>query len=533
MLRFLLLSILPFCVLSHAPQLRGQDDDVTTGPGSSSSGKTSSRYLRGVAPEESAPALLRILGGHVTTAGISLQAIVLDSSGLEVSHLGLPGKWTLEWGCADRNRYEAMEPIVQGPLPPRSAVNHYQIMIDNSLTSQGLLTAIAPSVREVLSGYSESDSFSISTFSQTTTEVCGWELAVDASRSLAETKLSAPKGIPAVYTAMMSGLRVFDKKSTTNNILIFVTASDDLASLDVSVNDVVRYAKQRGVTMYVIKIGTSVRGYPYRYISEATGGRLYSIHSTSADGIDSVIKEILLSRNNHAEVFATKFHPSTGCPTLQVHLLYTHNNRVIADTFSIPVSTVPFRRYNGAIVAAFDDTTDSNIQEYYSGLTLLASNLMADTLRRIRIIGHVGSEITSNATRRGFERARHVADFLKALGVRDEQIEIQSRGSSKPMFLEQVDGTQKMLNNRVEALYITPADDPYSIVVDYVVSEQIAGTKVTDWEKRGYKAYFEAALNDGRPEYEIILWGYKTREAAQKAASELRSKYGVKEYLLR
>jgi len=85
----------------------------------------------------------------------------------------------------------------------------------------------------------------------------------------------------------------------------------------------------------------------------------------------------------------------------------------------------------------------------------------------------------------------------------------------------------------VEALYITPADDPYSIVVDYVVSEQIAGTKVTDWEKRGYKAYFEAALKDGRPEYEIILWGYKTREAAQKAASELRSKYGVKEYLLR
>lgn len=507
--------------------------DVSTGPVLIDQSVLPSEYMRGIGSNEYKPTSLRIVGLRTSRSGITLEAILLDKNGNALGTVENQGVWSATVNCKNSPLGEPVIPTVaQLTWRSSSPTSRYAVLLDHSITSHDITKEALKGLYNLLPGIPGQDSIEIATFDHTTFEVTPLTTFSQAAVACNEVKLPDPSGIPASLTAMMSSLRVFDGKPASRNTLIVVTASNDMASLLYSTDDIVNKAKTLGVRIVVIKVGHTARGYLYRFLAASTGGRMYSLEFDDVEHIAPIIREVVYATNHHLEAFVNSPITNYTCNDLLLRLAWTADDGLtLADTMLLPLTT-PRYGNSTAIVAAFQDTTDRGLHEYYPLLAVLADDLASNPNKRIRLVGHVSPDIENDAFRRGLERAEHVAGYLKANGVGENQIETFSDGALKPLYYLQLDGTQRLLNNRVEASFILPSDQPYTIQVEQVVSEQLAAKSVKKWEERGYKAYFEPAVVKHQPRYDVILWGYSTKDDA-KSAAKLLKKYGVTEYMVR
>jgi len=79
----------------------------------------------------------------------------------------------------------------------------------------------------------------------------------------------------------------------------------------------------------------------------------------------------------------------------------------------------------------------------------------------------------------------------------------------------------------VEAYFLMASDLPYTITVGQYATESQAEEAVATWQDRGFKAYFDPVVVKREPAYQVKLWGYGTREDAEKDASRVKRKYHV------
>lgn len=506
-------------------------DQVSTGPDLPGSSTTTSSYMRGIGSSAAAPSAVHIVGIQRKGNDVTVQAVLIDEYGNAMGALVDRGSWQTQVGCVDAalstyTPHTVSEHAWQaGDAPSKVAV-----LIDNSVVSQNTARDVVRSIQDVLPTMSGSDLVSISTFDHHIHPLCTNVSLLEASELVVADSVSDPEGIPAVYSAMMHTMEEWGRDKS-NNILILVTASNDLASLAYSTQDIVKQARGTGTRIYVVRIGMSPYGHVYRYLSTGTGGRLYTITPESVSVAGQIIREILYSAKHHVTITSTSPLPAS-CDEAVVRLSWTEEGgSSLTDTMVVDLRDHEYRTTT-AVIAAFSDNTDRGLRSYNVILEDVAADLVANPNKRIRITGHVAQDITTNAVLRGRDRAENVAGFLTALGVATHQLEIESAGNSKPMYFLQMDGSQRLLNNRVEAMYLNPTDLPYTIAVEHVPSEEKAASRVQWWTKKGYKAYFEPVVIDGMPQCNVVLWGYATRTDAEKAGKGLKQ-HGVKEYTIR
>jgi hypothetical protein len=483
--------------------------------------------MRGAAEQASEPVAFRIIGARSSSAGITVEALALDANGNALAASQLGGSWSVAAGCRGDVLKEGTQPIIEQmqwtTMTPASQV---AVFVDHSLTSEGVAPDILRSLRNVLPSVMGRDSVSVTVFDHDMLQISAAAPTYEAADRCSGDSLGAPTGIPAVYTAMMSGLRILGDKSAESKALIIITASNDMASLTYTSSDIVRRAKEAGAAIHVVKVGTAAQGYVYRYISASTGGRLYTIEIEDAADAAQIVREIMYGMKEHLEIFVPMRRQEGTCDDLLLRVKYVDGAVELADTILIPIRERSFRTTR-AVVAAFEDTTDRGLREFYPILAVLAEDLMSDSTKRLQLVGHVSTDVKGDGTERGMERAGFVRDFLMGYGVRSEQIAVRSDGKRKPMYYLQLDGTQRLLNNRVEAYYLLPDDLPFTIIVDQVDSEEQAESQVNTWTSRGYKAYFDVVVDKRTPSYQIKLWGYKTRTEALDATAVLKRKYNA------
>ncbi len=525
-------STLLLCFVLCSAQAYTQDE-VLTGPVPLPTIGQSSKYMQGIADGLTFPSYLRVVGGSLMREGIMLKVILLDEKGNALGPQHSIGTWHARWGCRGQALTMQSSPVVeQTPWQSAPPLKRLHLMIDNSVCSQGIANEVLTELRNVLPGLIGNDSVAVSVFDHTTLEISPLGPSAVVAERCASTTLGPEAGIPAVYTCMLNGLRIFDRYPSQNNIMIVITASDDLASLGCSTSDVVQAAKEKGATVFIVKVGNSTRGYQYRHLSAATGGRMYILPSDKLQEIGPIVREILYSSKQFLEVLIPSTAAVEHCSEVLIHLGWViEGGSPIADTFMLPIRDRSYKN-TSAIVAAFADSTERGLREYYPILAIIAEELMADSTKRLRLTGHVSPDTELGAMQRGLRRAEHVAGYLKAYGVADRQLEVQSAGSSRPLYYLQIDEMQRLLNNRVEAEYIRPDETPYTIVVERVLTEEQAMDRVEWWSKKNYKAYFEPGVQNRRPVYDIVLWGYALRSEAEKAAKAL-VKLGIKQPIVR
>jgi len=403
-----------------------------------------------------------------------------------------------------------------------------EVLVDHSLTSDGSAADVLHGIRDIIPGFIGTDSVGVSVFDHQITELSPVTAPYLLAQRIDAASIGASDGLPGVYGALLHGLRVLEGRSDDSKALVLVTASDDMTSLGISTEDIIGKARTEGVTLYVIKVGYSAQGYVYRYLTGATGGRLYTIEREDVPDVVHILREILYGIKHHVELFVPQRFDSVACDDLlfSVGWYDTDADTLLADTVMLPVRDRVYATKR-AVVAAFPDTNEVGMREYYPVLTLLAEDLMADSSKVVQLIGHVSPDIKSDHDERALERVGYVAAFLQAAGVPSEQIRVRSAGSRQPLYYLQLDGTQRLLNNRVEAYYLYSADLPFTVTVGQFATEEQAEENVKLWTERGFRSYFEPIVIERSPTYQVKLWGYATEAQAMVDARTAKAKYNA------
>lgn len=508
--------------------------DVSTGPSPLPINTTPSYYLRGASNDTvGSITRLHVAGYRRTPAGLSFNVVLTDQFGNARSAAAAGGSWVIRSGCRGETMATPHVPIVtetawQFDTPPTAAY----VLIDHSLTSSNLAPAVLQSLADRAAGFMGIDSIGIATFDHELFEVSPIDAPFRAGPRCDGLPQQLPAGIPAVYRALRHGISVLgsregsrdDSPAGSTSVVVLVTASNDVASLGMSVRALVEQARSADVAVVVIAVGPDVRGYEYRYLTAATGGCFYRLEAADAESAVDVLREVLYSAKHHTDVFVARDSVRCTEELFIVGWQSDSTSHVIADTIMVP-DVVPELVTNRAVLALFADTTNQGVEDYAAVLQMIAEDLDADTTRVLQLVGHVSPDVRSNHDDRAGERVAVVADALIAAGVRPQQLRVRSDGSRRPLFYLQTDGTQRLLNNRVEAYYLRDADLPYTVLVGQYASEEQALEWVNTWTGRGYRSYMEPILDGRSPAYQVRLWGFSTLQAAESAAQLASKKY--------
>jgi outer membrane protein OmpA-like peptidoglycan-associated protein len=498
--------------------------DVLTGPTGFDPSTLPSAYLRGVTTDTTMrPHAVRVLGTQRDGEALRVRMIVLDSLGnlLPAGLMNLA--ITADVRCADAAPTRTM---ASSRFDVRQGARGTTIIVcDNSLLSGSTSREVVRSLRDVLPTFPARDSVGIVVFDHDVLELAPLGPTSSVADACVPEAVPEPDGLCASFAATLTGLAMAAEHDGPRTVVL-VVASDDNASFSTTTEQIVRRARELDAVVHVLRLGTQSRAFPYRYIASATGGRLTTLPVESAGDVGAHIRELVLGSTSFLDVsFSLTGITSETCGA-SAWLMCNVEDLAAAtplrsDSISLQFVEQAYRT-SPAIVATFADTTEVGLQNFYPLLASMAEELMSDSTLRVELIGHVSDDVTSNADVRARERAGYVRDFLKAYGVRNEQLSVRSDGSRRPLYYFQLDGTQRLMNNRVEARLLTPDAFPYTITVDQVETEAMAYDEVRRWEQRNFKAYFELVVANHAPVYRVKLWGYRTLDEARKGAASAK-----------
>jgi len=503
-------------------QVIGQD--VFTGPTGFAPSTLRSSYLRGATTDTTLrPHTVRILGTQRVGDELQARVVVLDSLGNILPAATMNMSLSAVVKCRDaaptRIAATSTEDVRGGSRG--STV----ILCDNSLLAGTTARTVIASLRDILPTVPERDSVAVVAFDHDVLELSPLAPPSSAAEACAPEAVPEPDGLCASFAALRTGLAMTAEHEGPRTVIL-VTSSDDNASFSTTTGDIVRRARELEATIHVVRIGTQSRAFPYRYVSSSTGGRLTTLSLDQLGDVGAVVREMIFGTSSYLNVrfpFAAVSAASCG---ESAWLMCNVEDLAVAtptrsDSISIALSELTYRT-SPTIIATFADTTEVGLQNFYPLLASMAEEMMTDSTLRIELIGHVSDDITSNADVRARERAGYVRDFLNAYGVRKQQMTVRSDGSRRPLYFFQNDGTQRLMNNRVEARILAPDLYPFTITVDQVETEEMAYDEVRRWEQRSFKAFFELVVVDHTPVYRIKLWGYQTLDEARKGAASAK-----------
>jgi hypothetical protein len=335
-------------------------------------------------------------------------------------------------------------------------------------------------------------------------------------------------GLTALYKAAYKGILTLKQSGRRHKALVLVSGGKDDASILYTMHDVMRSAREFGVVVYAIAVGSNADTYALRMMAEYSGGRFYAVDDGTSDEFQKVLKEIALSYKAFYEITLS------GGTSVQAH------SKVIDATLSFAVEnkgilvseTKPFamseQAYYSAhqIVATFAANSFQADEQYDAQIGALALALKDNPTKVIELVGHTDMQ-GNDGTNRSFalRRAQAVKSRLTAMGAHPAQIRLRSAGREKPVYYFESEEWQSRVNRRVELRWLDPALVPFEILAQAVASEEEAMRLEAEWSTRGYDAYYDAFLVNRIPAYRLKLWGFPTLESAVKTKDELQAKY--------
>jgi hypothetical protein len=514
-------------VKNIAPQ---DEQEVATGPSPLAPSDIPSAYMRGLTSDTAArPTSLRITSVRASGDSIIGEAVLLDSNGNFLRGTDRRGGWKFQARC----RTEDASTSTTFGVPTEQAwssgtANVSAVLcIDNSAASQGMAKKVVQGLQGALSGTVGSDSVAITLYDHDILEIVPMSSTSQAATQCSADSVPDAVGLSAVYASAYAGLSVLHDRVLSFRTIIIVASSDDNASLAYACADVVQRARTMGASINVIRVGSTSTGYVYRYMAGATGGRFYQLPAENVADVGPIVREILYARKQRFR-FTVPMPSSDGdCADVTVSATYALDGAEFADSVRLPLRDRQYRSLYTA-VAAFKDSTDAGLTAFAPTLVTLGEQLMDDPSMNVELVGNVSTEYSGDAYKRGLERAKAVSSYLTTYGVPAQQISVRSEGNTKPLYYLQLEEWQRALNNRVEVRSLRADLEPFTVIVEQVISEELASKSVDLWESRGYKAYFEPVVVNRAPLYRVKLWGYATRAAGEAARDEIKKKYGTK-----
>ncbi len=331
----------------------------------------------------------------------------------------------------------------------------------------------------------------------------------------------------ALYKACFKALDRIASYDSRKKMLLIVAFGDDNASIVYSANDAAALARKIDCPVYVVGIGEAIQNYKPRYLAEISGGFYRGVFKEELERLPLIFREIFLAQKQYYYVETPRPSKLSDCESVRASLFFeTIESKIGGNARYIPKPYAQAIRYQA--LANFDYKKSNVEEEYLPIINSLAAVLKQNPDYDVELIGHAfreGDDIREIELSK--LRAEKVKDKLIELGVNPNQARVRGLGSRKPIYLIPRQSWQEKRNRRVEVRWLDPSLRPYEIDLEIEPSEELARKKVDFWEKKGYKAYYERYIIDGKPAYQVKIWGFKALDEAKTLASELKKKYKI------
>lgn len=500
---------------------------VSTGPELGHS-DSRSQFFKGLATDSATlVSRIKIVGFDRQPDGsLEARVVALDSDGnfIPLSNAGV--QVSADVSCRGQSPIGFQINVADSADKARSGSSAFYVAIDHSMLSKTLTRDVFLSLKRALAEVPSNDSLGIGLINQSLKTM---QRVGPLKRTLENTivdELEESSGISALFASSNNLIREMEN-CRGNKCVIIVTTTGDNASGHVNVRDVVRSFQDSEIKVFVIRVGLDLASHPLRHFASATGGAIYTLEPDDIAMVGDVIREIILSQHwNSAITIPAGIDVIEECttPWMRIRLAADSTHNALIDSIALTPRELSLEP-EPSIVALFDDTTDVGLQQYYPLLLSIAERMTEDINLKIELIGHVGKGEQENADQRALERAQNVQNFLIVNGVLDKQIIVRSEGNRKPRYYFETDGTRRLMNNRVEAVFIKSEQRPYTVIVDQVNTEDEAMIQRSLWTKRNQKVYHEVINDKGQIVYRIVLWGYASKGIADAAATMLKKQY--------
>ncbi|MBP7215007.1 MAG: OmpA family protein, partial [Candidatus Kapabacteria bacterium] len=375
------------------------------------------------------------------------------------------------------------------------------ILLENSLAAYEL-DKVSEQIRTALRNFDNFDRVSFGTFNQNLEMHFENEVPRKAYVNFSTIDIK-PSGTAAYSTAIISTLKkIRDTNVNKNDIIILLAYSEENSSIISTLDEAIKIACSMHIPIYIITLSNDYKSYQMNTIADATGGRLYSLESNEFDKISKVISEIYFGQKVFYQYNLTFLNELKYYPELLIKSALYINQKFIDDArkfyLQVPEIYIPYQ-----ILTIFDYTSNKVPQSYYKKLGELANLLKNNSKSMIEISAYSYFEIDSAKDYDlSLERAQNIRQILIDSGAQPEQIRLKARGNENPLYYLPIKEWQLSYNRRAEVRWLDPELLPYEILAQIVASESDALTKVTNWEKLGFRAYYQRYIINNEIKYQ-------------------------------
>jgi len=398
------------------------------------------------------------------------------------------------------------------------------ILLENSLAAYEL-DKVSEQIRTVLRNFENSDRVSFGTFNQNLEMHFENEMPHTAYVNFPNYNIK-PSGTAAYSSAIIKTLKKIKNTNTNqNNIILLLPYSEENSSITSTMDEAIKIACSMHIPIYVITLSNDYKSYQMNAIADATGGRLYQLESNGFDNISKIISEIYFGQKVFYQYNLTFLNELKYYPELLIKSTLYINQKFIDDTrkfyLQVPEIYIPYQ-----ILAIFDYTSNKVPQSYYNKLSELANLLKNNPNSMIEISAFSYFEIDSSKDYDlSLERAQNIRQILIDSGAHPEQIRLKARGNENPLYYLPIKEWQLSYNRRAEMRWLDPELLPFEILAQIAASESDALTKVTNWEKLGFRSYYQRYIINNEIKYQVKIWGFATEKDAQNEIKKLQERF--------
>lgn len=493
-----------------------------------------SPYLQGMIlkGKNSEPARLKLMKTFYPQAGNEFMTrfLVFDENGNYIPGIEFDkAALKLNSDCQDGSKITVKPGIVRENWENDPANRtHIAIAIDNSAAARNNKLIIS-NLTELAQEYKLNDMFSLVYFNQNSSELLPVSEKSGTAANFDNVLLPEPSGFNSLYRSSVKLLSDMNEDSNPVSALVLITSFADNSSILYDASDLSELAREYGVPVYIVAVGNSYNSYELKYVTDFTGGRLYEIDNDEIQYIKNILLEIIFSQKSYYESRFSVKNSDLNCADGEFELNMSDKGISVSDFIRF-VSDTQMQYSDYQAVAGFAFKTSALDTNYYPVMNLLsqAINLNTEKGYVVELVGHTGIEGNDEfCNRLSLERAQEVREYLIKNNVDPKYIRIRAEGNNLPVFYLEENQWQAEFNRRVEVRWLRPEQLPYEIIAQEAVSEETALSFVTDWENKGYRAYYERSLRNREPVYIVNIWGWKSEEEAVKTAAELMKLYKI------
>lgn len=485
-----------------------------------------SGYFSGVHqdPKNLIPKNIKLMGyNNLDENSIEYKVLLLDEFGNY-----LPGiknndflVWNIKNSCGDYKDEISIDSYQEEKISNKKTA--LKILLDNSKAAefnQSLIFHIKNGLNKI-----QSDALvSMAYFNQEYLDIFDFK----PIREVENQKINVQKndGLNAVYKNAYKALAEMQfLKDTENKALILITYSPNNAATIYNAKDLVTLARELSIPIYVIAIGNAIDTYSLKYISYGTGGKFYNLEPTDMYDISLIINEIEFSLNAYYKIQVPK-PISSDCEFYTLELNLTFNDNTITDLGNYINNPTWFGNVNQSLAIFSYKSSEVNPQ-YNSLINSIARVLRDNPQYSIELIGHSSIEDgkEENNIKISKQRVENIKQLFLNQSVPEYQIKTSFLGSAKPIYYLPSSEWQQHYNRRVEVRWIKPGDLPYEIIAQEYWTEDEAQMQANEWQRKGFRAYYERYLINNRQAYKVKLWGFESKDQALSEAKKLKATY--------